>query len=52
MVKLTQIIELILDDVNNEDSFTVTLFSNILQNHFTLIILWGLPFLLYILLFA
>jgi hypothetical protein len=52
MVKLTQIIKLIIDDVNKEDSFTLTLFSTILQSHFTLIILWGMPFLLYILLFA
>lgn len=52
MVKLTKIIELIIEDVNHEDSFTLSLFSNILQKHFTLVILWGMPFLIYILLFA
>ena len=52
MVKLTKIIELIIEDVNHEDSFTLSLFSNILQNHFTLVILWGMPFLIYILFFA
>lgn len=52
MVKLTQIIELIIEDLNNEDSFTLTLFSTILQKLFTLILLWGMPFLFYILFFS
>lgn len=52
MVKFTQWIESMIDDVNREDSLTLGYFSHLLQQHFYLILLFGLPFLFYVFLMA
>lgn len=51
-MKFKQKIEWIIEDVNDEKGFTLTFVSQLLQNHFRMIILAGIPFLFYILLQA
>jgi hypothetical protein len=51
-VKFKQKIEWIIEDVNDEKGFTLTFVSQLLQNHFRMIILAGIPFLFYIFLLA
>jgi len=49
MVKIAQMIEFIKEDVNNEESVTLTFFNKALQTGFWLIMLLGIPFLFYVL---
>ncbi|WP_191090748.1 hypothetical protein [Niallia endozanthoxylica] len=49
MVKITQMIEFIKEDVNNEESITLTFFNKALQTGFRIIMLLGIPFLFYVL---
>ncbi|WP_159433421.1 hypothetical protein [Bacillus tuaregi] len=49
MVKITQMIEFIKADVNNEESMTLTIFNRVLQTSFQLTMLLGIPFLIYVL---
>jgi|tagenome__1003787_1003787.scaffolds.fasta_scaffold12849467_1 hypothetical protein len=48
MTKITQMIETIREDVNEENSVTLNLFNNILQMSFRLLIFLGVPFLIYV----
>nr|WP_295973040.1 hypothetical protein [uncultured Bacillus sp.] len=48
-MKFTQMLEGIKEDVNKEESITLSLFSTLLHIYFALIIFGGLPFLFYIL---
>lgn len=49
MVKIAQMIEFIKEDVNNEESMTLTFFNRVLQTGFQLAMLLGIPFLIYVL---
>ncbi|WP_377802127.1 hypothetical protein [Bacillus benzoevorans] len=51
-MKLKQMIEWFIEDVNDEKGFTLTFVSQLLQNHFRMIIIAGIPFLFYILFLA
>ncbi|WP_394231603.1 hypothetical protein [Niallia oryzisoli] len=48
-MKIAQMIEFIKEDVNNEESMTLTFFNRVLQTGFQLAMLLGIPFLIYVL---
>ncbi|MCQ6276622.1 hypothetical protein JMM81_17045 [Bacillus sp. V3B] len=52
MIKIAQMIENIREDVNEENSVTLTLFNNMLQISFKILIFLGIPFLIYVLILA
>lgn len=49
MMKIAQMIECIKEDVNNEDSMTLTLFNRALQTGYWLILLSGIPLIVHLL---
>lgn len=52
MTKIAQMIENIREDVNEEHGVILTLFNNILQISFRILMFLGIPFLIYVLLLA
>ena len=48
MTKVANIIEIFKNDVNKEDSMILSIFHNMLQINFQLILLFGIPFLIYV----
>jgi hypothetical protein len=48
MKTVVQIIEMIKNDVNQEESMTLSLFHAMLDNAFKVLLLFGVPFLLYV----
>jgi hypothetical protein len=49
MTKITQIIEMVREDVNEEESILFSFFNKLLTVHFMGLMLIGLPFLIYVL---
>lgn len=52
MTKIAQMIENIREDVNEENSVTLSLFNSMLQISFIILMSLGLPFLIYVLMLA
>jgi hypothetical protein len=48
MEKIAQMVEIIVDDVNNEESTILLSFEKILHGLFKIILFAGIPFLIYI----
>ena len=48
MTKVANIIEIFKNDVNKEESMILSIFHNMLQINFQLILLFGIPFLIYV----
>ncbi|GLB61165.1 hypothetical protein [Cytobacillus sp. NCCP-133] len=49
MTSISRLAALIKEDVNNEESLIVDLFSNLLNGWYKLVVWFGVPFLIYIL---
>ena len=48
MEKLKTLVDYIIDDVNQDSSKTIMLYSKLLQNLFIMILLTGVPYLMYV----
>jgi hypothetical protein len=48
MTKVANIIEIFKNDVNKEESMILSILHNMLQINFQLILLFGIPFLIYV----
>ena len=48
MTKVANIIEILKNDVNKEESMILSTFNKLLKINFKLILLFGIPFILYV----